>query len=707
MKRSLGPTLVLAALVAAPAPARADEGFWPLDRFPHARVQRAYGTSVDQAVLDRAARATTWMSSGSGGFVSPRGLFITKHGNVKPCLHSLRDARKTTARFAGLCRRRALRAALPLLDRLVCEPLDRSVEFDYVERGYLARTQAEEMRCPTMGVQVLVGVEDVTARVQAELAPLAPEKKAAARRALVRRLESACTGKGTGENRGQVCDVAALHGGARYELHTLRSYDDVRVVFAPEMQVADFGDLTDHITFPDHDLKVAFLRVYDHRGRPLATPDHFRWSTHRLREGELTLMVGHPRDSLRRAPSARLAVERDQAAVMAPTVAEWRALALEIAGRRPRVAPLIDIDAINHNVLFADSRVHNLNYDLITQRSLKERALLEELAIRKDPGLEELRAALTAANDALTGYSASNDPLYHFVLANAAGSALLGHAVAATLMSEGAQLDARAQLRDPGQIDDEIETARLALALRRLAGALLAGDPVLRKILGDQLPRERARSLVAQSRFGDPAFRRTLADGGVPAIKASNDPMLILVRSIFPDLMITLRRRNSVTTLSDRASELIGAALHRLYGDDVYPEGTATIRASYGAARSYRHAGKTIHPVTTLGDLFRLSYGDGPYQLPARWREARARMDLSAPLNVATTHDGMSGSAVLLDRSGAVVGLMFNGNRQFPGMREGYDETRRRVVSVHAAAVVEVLRHVYGAHELLRELGVN
>jgi hypothetical protein len=686
--------------VIGPAIAIADEGFWGVDHLPLARVKERYGVTLDPAVLRHAALATVDTAMGAGGFVSPQGLVIMKHGAVKPCLHSLRDARKTTGHFASVCRDMALRAALPLLDKLICAPLDRAVAFDYIENGFLARSQKDELRCPSLRVSALAGIDDVTQEVQAELARAPLEKRPQTERAIRTRIEGACR-----KEAGLICRLVKFYDGARWELHRTRDYEDVRVVFAAERKIADVGDLQDHITFPDHDFKAAFVRVYDH-GRPLATPSYFRLSPRLPAEGELLLMSGYPGPTGRHAPARQLEFRRDIAAIAGTTQAEVRGIVTELIARRP-TAFNIDIDAINHNNLLYANQMRALSNQAFLRRDADERALLDTLGQRHDPDLPAIGGALAKANQAYARYSYFREPVLLFIGSDMAGSSLLRYALAASRLIGGDKGN-KDTLTSPNALDEEMEIARLALTFRKVAEMLPGGDPVLEKILDGRAPRERANDLVHLSRLSDPGFRQALADGIPAAVAAAKaDPMVVFVTGLLPEIREATRRRAEVTAQISHASNLLEAARYRLYGDDVYPDGNDTLRISFGSLRGYQDFGHAIAPVTTFADLYARARDVGPYQFPARWVAARGKLSPTTPLNVASNHDGMIGSALLFDPRGALVGLMFNGNRYYPGLADTYDETKRRMVSVHMAAVLEALDKVYGAAELLHELAAG
>ena len=697
---SLSVLLSFLVLGWAPPRAGADEGFWTPDRFPKKVVKDRYGVELSDAILDRAAQAAVRFSSdgGSGALVSPHGLIAIKHGYSKGCLHNVREARRTAGRFARFCQDQAVRKAIPLFDRLYCRPLDRAGDYDFVERGYLARTQQEELHCPGLEVTSLVEVSDVTAAMQKTLAALpagaSPSDRRAAEEQAQRALQAACQ-RGPEDS----CQIAALFGGSRYQLYRSRRYSDVRLVFATERHMADFGDLQDHMTFPDHDFKTAFMRAYQN-GRPAETPQHLRFSIRRLREGELTMMVAHPRIQ-RRELASRLERTRDSTAAQLSRMFELRGVLGQIAAQRPSLAAGFDFDDQNATILSVINSLRDLGPELIQRRAAEQQQLLEALERGRDPTVPEIRQALAAAALAQGAFVGVQEQL--LALGGLSLSRLCSMAFhALELVARPDSPSSRKRLLAPEILDKGVETARFQLMLRKLQETLPSGDPLLRKILGDVSPHQRATTLVRGTQLGDPTFRRDLVAGGRAAVEKARDPVIELVKSIVPDVEAIERLWSTAWQMDGHAADLLEAARYRLHGDAVYPDGTGTVRLSFGTLKSYQEGGRTIAPVTTLADLFAKTRDRGPYQIPATWLAARPSLDLSAPLNVASTND-MSDAAILLDDRGDMVGVNFNSNRR--STHVVHTETQGRLVAVHNAAVVQILRHVYRADRLLAELG--
>jgi hypothetical protein len=157
-----------------------------------------------------------------------------------------------------------------------------------------------------------------------------------------------------------------------------------------------------------------------------------------------------------------------------------------------------------------------------------------------------------------------------------------------------------------------------------------------------------------------------------------------------------------------RQQELLAKARFAIYGDSLYPDATFTLRLSYGAVRGWKEGDHDVAPFTVIGGAFDRATGADPFQLPDSWIKAKAtgKLDLSVPMNVASTNDiigGNSGSP-LVNRKGEVAGLIFDGNIHSLGGDYGYDPALNRAVAVDSAALLEALDKVYGATRIVREL---
>ena len=296
--RSYRSIAFLAAVLVTAAPViRAEEGMWTFDNPPLKQLAAKYNFHPTQEWLDHLRLSSVRLNDGgSGSFVSPDGLLLTNHHVARGQLQ-----KNSTA------------------------------EHDYLLNGFYAATPDQEMKSPDLEINVLVGMQDVTARVQGAAKGIADDAKALK----AREAEVAAITKESKDKTGLRSDVVTFYNGGEYWLYQYKAYTDVRLVFAPEQQAAFYGGDPDNFTYPRYDLDMALFRVYDN-GKPLHTDNFFKWSAKGAAPGELIFISGHPGSTSRQDTMAELLVERD---VIEPAMTEYLNGALRPHRRMPRRGP--------------------------------------------------------------------------------------------------------------------------------------------------------------------------------------------------------------------------------------------------------------------------------------------------------------------------------------------------------------------------------
>src|SRR5262249_26720008 len=94
-------------------------------------------------------------------------------------------------------------------------------------------------------------------------------------------------------------------------LYSFKRYTDVRLVFAPEQQIAFFGGDPDNFEYPRYDLDVCFFRVYENN-KPARIEHFLKWSDQGAADNELVFVSGHPGNTERSDPFAGLRYPRDK-----------------------------------------------------------------------------------------------------------------------------------------------------------------------------------------------------------------------------------------------------------------------------------------------------------------------------------------------------------------------------------------------------------
>ena len=229
-------------------------------------------------------------------------------------------------------------------------------------------------------------------------------------------------------------------------------------------------------------------------------------------------------------------------------------------------------------------------------------------------------------------------------------------------------------------------------------------------VLAGKSPKARAEELIAGTHLEDVAVRKKLAEGGLAAIKASDDPLIRLALLVDPPSRFVRKQyEQQVEEPQRQAYAKIADAKFALYGTDSYPDATFTPRLAFGTVKGYNDAGKTIPPFTTFAGLYERAAehkNQPPFNLDKRWFDHKSDVNLDTPFDFIFTADiigGNSGSPVL-NRDAEIVGLVFDGNLESLVWDYVFDETQGRTLAVHSSAILEGLRKVYDAPELADEL---
>ena len=668
------------------SPASADEGMWTFDNLPVKQLQERYGFKPTPQWLDHVRLASVrFNDGGSGSFVSPHGLVLTNHHVALGQLQKVSTAKK-----------------------------------DYVKDGFYARTRAEELKCPDLELNVLISMEDVTARVQGAVKPgMSEEAALKARKAEAAKLEKEST-----DSTGLRSDAVWLYNGGEYWLYRYKKYTDVRLVFAPEQEIAFFGGDPDNFTYPRYDLDMALFRVYEN-AKPVASKDYLQWSAKGAADGELVFVSGNPGSTDRLTTMAGIELERDYLLPSTLKGLKRRLVALrQYAARggeenRQASRPIFYIE--NSIKAFTGEYEGLLDKSLIAKKQKEEddfRALVRSNADWQG----EYGSAWEDIAGAEQKFAKNIKPFRYRYLR---GSRLADIAVeivryvAEVKKPDGERLEGfhdsqleslRFRLFSPAPVYPGMEEVLIANTLGESLDELGPDDPFVKAALDGRTPEEVARELVSGTKLTDSAVRKSLVEGGQTAVEASTDPLIVFARRVDPFLR-EMRKwyEDNIESVETTAGEKIGKARFAAYGKSTYPDATFTLRLTFGAVKGYPMNGTQAPPETTFYGLYDRAYSFGlkpPYDLPARYLARRSRLDLSTPLNFVSACDitgGNSGSPVI-NRNAELVGLIFDGNIESLAGTYVYSEAKNRAVAVHSSAIIEALRKLYDAAPLADEL---
>jgi len=680
--------LAVVVLVFGGVSMRADEGFWMFNAVPRDAIKKAYGFDVTDEWLKHVQLSSVRFGGASGSFISSEGLVFTNHHVGRGALQQLSTP-----------------------------------ERDLVRNGFYARTRAEELKVPAMELNVLQSIEDVTARVNATVKPGTSQADAfVARRAAIAQIEKEST-----DATGLRSDVVTLYQGGLYHLYRYRKYTDVRLVFAPEHAIAFFGGDADNFTYPRYNLDISMFRAYEN-DQPARIEHFLKWSPNGSRDGELVFTSGHPGGTQRLYTVAHLEYLRD---VGHPT-AIARMERMREARLRYSALGAEQARQVQSDVFGIENSLKSMRGQL---EGLKDPALMA----KKQASETALRTAVDADPKAKVAYADAWDQI---VASRRASRALMTD----SMFLEGAQgLDTRLfgiarsivrvveerekpntdrlpeytearmaslerQLYSPAPIYVEAEKAKLADSLAYMAEKLGADHPLVKQVLDGKTAEARAAELIGATTLVDVAARKALVEGGKTAVAESKDSMIQLARAIDPQSrQIRKQSEDQVASVERDAYAKIAQAVFATQGTSAYPDGTSTLRLSYGQVKGYLEDRKAIPPFTDYAGLYvreKEFSGKPDFVLPKRWIEKKDALDLEVPFNFVSTNDivgGNSGSPVI-NKNAEIVGIAFDGNIQsLPGYFI-YDGSMNRTVSVDSRSILEAMRKLYDAGPLVDEI---
>jgi len=680
---------IMALLCAFVAISTADEGMWLFNKAPKDKIQRLHNYAVTDPWLDYLRLGSVrFNNGGSGSFVSADGLAFTNHHVGRVCLQQLSTAEK-----------------------------------DYIKDGFYAKTEAEEGKCPDLELNQLVEIEDVSAEVQGAAKPGMNDADAGqAQRQKMSEIEKECS-----EKSGLRCDVVTLYAGGVYNLYKYKKYTDVRVVFAPEAQMAFFGGDRDNFEYPRYDLDITFFRVYEN-GKPAHLEHYLHWSPKGTSVGDLVFVSGHPGGTERLLTMAELDFLKDVQTNFVIDMLTKRDQALhDYAAKSAENARVSadDIFGVENSLKAYKGRRQGLDdAELMGKKAEAEKKL--RAAVDAEP---KLKAEYGSAWEEIAKAVVVRKQLYFpytFIERNLGFTAQMS-SYARTLVRVTAEKQKPNELRlreysdsrlpslEQGLFSTEpvyrtLDVALMTEALTLMHDKLGADDATVQNVLAGRTPADAAAYYVNGSKLDDPAVRKQLYEGGPEAIAASTDTLIVLMREIDPRAREIRKQWDDQVDAPIRLnSTRLAKARFAVQGTNSYPDATFTLRLSYGTITGYTEMRKFVPPYTTMGGAYDHASANGnkgDFELPRSWVVAQSKLDLKTPLNFVHTSDiigGNSGSPTV-DKNGDVVGIIFDGNIQSLPWDFAYDDRQGRAVSVDSRAIIEAIRKIYSAAPLADEL---
>ena len=675
---------------------RFDNGkMWTFDYPPTGYFKEAYNFSPDSEWYAKTRLSALRLQGCTASFISDHGLFLTNHH----------------------CARYAL------------DKVNRPGE-DLPDSGFYAPTLQDEREVPGMYADQLVLIKDVTAEVQKAFETgTTDEQKVQNGNEEIAKMEKDYWAKYKKEDPADsmVFQVVKFYDGAKYALYGYHRYTDVRLVFAPQLIVAYFGGNYDNFTYPRYDLDFSLFRIYGPDGKPIHSPDYFRWSKTGPHKDEPVFVIGNPGSTSRLLTVSQLEFLRDYTypyilkllsgldRIYHDYVAKHPGEKLKYQTRTFIISNSIKaitgyLGGLRDPYLMARKTAFEKEF----QSEVEKNAALEEEygnAWKNIAAIQKEKAGLFSK---VTAYNmnARFGSSEYFVIA----SKLLMYAREMSMPEnerpkdlKGAQLDTFKMKFFPADFSKSLNQAILSFQLSSMLSAFGTTNSALNTLLGGRTPAEASDYLASISSLGDSAKVAALLDGPPDQILNSQDPFIRYIESTEKQAAATEMAYGKLEAQETSNGMLLGRALFDIYGTSIPPDATFTLRIADGVVKGYPYNGTIAPWHTTFYGMYNRYYSfdkQYPWSLPSDWQNPPADFNLSTPLDFVATNDiigGNSGSAVINEHR-HLVGLIFDGNiESLPGDFI-YVPKVNRAVAVASEAIPQALKYIYHADRLVNEI---
>ncbi|MFA7419921.1 MAG: S46 family peptidase [Melioribacteraceae bacterium] len=661
---------------------------WPFDYPPVDYLKETYDMKTDEAWFEDVRLSALRLPGCTSSFVSEDGLMMTNH-------HCARG----------------------LLDRLKKEGED------LVKDGFFAKTLADERKIPNYYADQLVMIKDITAEIQAAANTGATiAEKAANKKAKIKEITEKMN-----KETGLTCQVVPLYNGGKFSLYGYKRYTDIRLVFAPDMQIAYFGGDFDNFTYPRYNLDCTFYRAYEN-DKPVKSTNYFKFSFDGIKPAEPIFTVGNPGTTNRLKTVAQLEYARDIAYRNQAFLFDSYYYALEdLKKEEPSRAKEFEDQRVNlgnsQKVIattlkgLKDPYVHakKMDFQKRLQEAVWSNSELKEQYGKVWENIEKTRMEMRKVGPQMSAYSLVQNFMFgskYFAQAKSIleiAKELLKPEEQRAAKYKAAKLDSTLEATFPEKFDELVENTKLWINIEYIALNLGKDDPLVKKLSGGKSGKEIAKYLLDESIFGDRDDVIDLVKEGAEAIAKSEDPILMFVREAEKKMPELQKQSQEIADTESLYDDMLGQVIVKVHNTELPPDANFTLRLSDGTLKPFEYNGTVAPDFTTYYGMydryysFRKTY---PWDLHERWAKVPSGLDLDTPFNFVSNNDivgGNSGSAVI-NENAEVVGLAFDGNIDSIIGNYIYIPYNNRMVAVDSRAMVHAMEEVYDADRIAKEL---
>lgn len=692
----------------------AEEGMWLLDQLPKLQLEK-HGLQINVADIYTPgkpclARAVVKLGA-TGEIVSPEGLVLTNHHVA-----------------FGAVQRASTGGT------------------DYITRGFLARTRAEEMEAPGYSARILEKMEDITNRFRGILKISDPVKRGKAEKRLIRRITDKIE-KGHTDLEAQ---VVSMFRGDQFILYVYRRYDDVRVVYVPPRSIGNYGGDIDNWMWPRHTGDFSFLRIYmapDGGGRayhkdnvPFRPDTWIRIAREGLRDGDFTFIMGFPGRTYRYLTShaVRESFEYNyprRIQLFQETITLLESFQNDSMVARMKAAGFIK--GLNNAMKNYQGNVEGMKRAGFLEKKQASEAELQAF-LKKDPGLwNTFGKVLPSIGEIYAEKAKTRDRDDVLSLVNRLSGTMTSLAVNAYRTAR--EREKPRSERNPLFSEKDIQRQVKRLRFNLMSFYEPSDKALLKRMLlkASKLPEESRikglESVLAEGESGIDAFVekayaatrlknlefvQSLFTKSVKEIESLHDPLLDMAARLYPQSETIRKRDERLDARLRDLQRLYIRSLKARSDSPLYPDANGTLRFSWGEVAGYEPRDAVRYaPFTTLAGVMEKETGKDPFIVPGDLKTLYEKRDFGRWIHqdlkdvpIAFTHKvdstgGNSGSPVFNAR-GELAGILFDGNYEALTGDWKFENDMQRSISVDIRYVLFITEKLAKAGHILEEMGL-